>query len=112
MISILLARILPYSPSAAIMALQVVALAVTVFRVWVRLHIRRFWYDDGFAAAAGLCCVVKVISSWTLVDSKSSAYLFVGRIVLMRVNMIYRKVIGPFFLDNNDTFPLRLMVRF
>ena len=95
------------------MALHVVAVAVTVFRVWVRLHIRRFWYDDGFAAVAGLCCVVKVISSWTLVkNSELSAYPFVGRIVFMRINMIYRKVIARFFLDNNDAFSLRHVVRF
>lgn len=43
---------------------QGMALGLTVFRVWFRIQIRRFWWEDAWAAAAGLLGVVYLISSW------------------------------------------------
>ncbi|KAG2125025.1 hypothetical protein DEU56DRAFT_744109, partial [Suillus clintonianus] len=43
---------------------QGVAIALTIFRVWFRLHIRRFWWEDAWAAFAGLCGTTHLINSW------------------------------------------------
>jgi hypothetical protein len=72
-ILIQLVRILPYPKSAAASVVQVMAIALTVFRVWFRLYIRRFWWEDAFAVSAGLFAVTKMITSWILLNS--SVYL-------------------------------------
>lgn len=43
---------------------QGIAIALTIFRVLFRLHIRRFWWEDAWAAVAGLCSMAHLISSW------------------------------------------------
>ncbi|KAG2142903.1 uncharacterized protein EDB93DRAFT_598670 [Suillus bovinus] len=43
---------------------QGMAIALTIFRVSFRLHIRRFWWEDAWAAIAGSCGIVHLISSW------------------------------------------------
>ncbi|KAG0697466.1 hypothetical protein DFH29DRAFT_946322 [Suillus ampliporus] len=57
---------------AATTVVQGMALGLTVFRVWFRLHIRRFWWEDAWAAAAGLCGVVNLISSWVHLRSQGT----------------------------------------
>ncbi|KAJ8581100.1 hypothetical protein M405DRAFT_777785 [Rhizopogon salebrosus TDB-379] len=49
------------------------AIALTVFRVWFRLYIRRFWWEDAFAVSAGLFSVAKMIASWILLNSEGTA---------------------------------------
>jgi hypothetical protein len=68
-ILMLLVRILSYPKLAAASVAQVMAIALTVFRVWFRLYIRRFWWEDAFAASAGLFFVAKMIASWILLNS-------------------------------------------
>lgn len=43
---------------------QGMAIALTIFRVLFRLHIRRFWWEDAWAAIAGLCGMAHLINSW------------------------------------------------
>lgn len=43
---------------------QGIAIALTIFRVLLRLHARRFWWEDAWAAIAGLCGMAHVIISW------------------------------------------------
>lgn len=43
---------------------QGMAIALTIFRVLLRLHIRRFWWEDAWAAVAGLCGMAHLINSW------------------------------------------------
>ncbi|KAG1723240.1 uncharacterized protein EDB91DRAFT_180367 [Suillus paluster] len=43
---------------------QGIALGLTVFRVCFRLHTKRFWWEDAWAAFAGLCGAVHLINSW------------------------------------------------
>ncbi|KAJ8582417.1 hypothetical protein M405DRAFT_830698 [Rhizopogon salebrosus TDB-379] len=57
---------------AAASVVQVMAIALTVFRVWFRLYIRRFWWEDAFAVSAGLFAVAKMITSWILLNSKGT----------------------------------------
>ncbi|KAG1732484.1 hypothetical protein EDB19DRAFT_1896740 [Suillus lakei] len=56
--------ILSYSNSAVTSVAQGLAIALTIFRVWLRLHIRRFWWEDAWAAFAGLCGMAHLINSW------------------------------------------------
>jgi len=55
---------------------QIMAFVLTVFRVWFRLHIRRFWWEDAFAAIAGVCSVAKLIASWILILVQSKGTTF------------------------------------
>lgn len=40
------------------------AITLTVFRVSFRVHIKRFWWEDAWAAVAGLCGTAHLINSW------------------------------------------------
>lgn len=43
---------------------QGMAIALTIFRVSFRLHIKRFWWEDAWAAVAGLCGTAHLVNSW------------------------------------------------
>ncbi|KAG2346732.1 hypothetical protein BDR05DRAFT_747708 [Suillus weaverae] len=43
---------------------QGMAIALTIFRVSFRLHIMRFWWEDAWAAIAGMCGMAHLINSW------------------------------------------------
>ncbi|KAG0705606.1 hypothetical protein DFH29DRAFT_906101 [Suillus ampliporus] len=57
---------------AAMSVVQGTALGLTVFRVWFRLHIKRFWWEDAWAAIAGLCGAAHVINSWVHLFSQGT----------------------------------------
>ncbi|KAG2358843.1 hypothetical protein BDR07DRAFT_1452565 [Suillus spraguei] len=52
---------------------QGMAIALTIFRVSFRLHIKRFWWEDAWAAVAGLCGTAHLVNSWVHLLSRASA---------------------------------------
>ncbi|KAH7930234.1 hypothetical protein BV22DRAFT_83413 [Leucogyrophana mollusca] len=44
--------------------LQGLAILLTLFRLWYRFSIRRFWWEDTWAAVALLCGIALLVSHW------------------------------------------------
>ncbi|KIJ60785.1 hypothetical protein HYDPIDRAFT_43116 [Hydnomerulius pinastri MD-312] len=55
--------------------LQCLALLLTIFRVWFRLRIRRFWYEDAWAIIAFCCGATSLISSWAFLATSGTTAL-------------------------------------
>ncbi|KAG2048487.1 hypothetical protein BDR06DRAFT_895501, partial [Suillus hirtellus] len=52
---------------------QGMAIALTIFRVSFRLHIRRFWWEDAWAATAGSCGIAYLVGSWVHLLSRGTS---------------------------------------
>lgn len=50
--------------SAATTVLQVIALLLTIFRIWLRVRMGKFWWEDAFALLSLMCGTIAVISLW------------------------------------------------
>ncbi|KAH7922114.1 hypothetical protein BV22DRAFT_1017927 [Leucogyrophana mollusca] len=44
--------------------LQCIAILLTIFRLWYRVSIRRFWWEDAWAAVAMICAIISLASYW------------------------------------------------
>ncbi|KAH7924623.1 hypothetical protein BV22DRAFT_1012917 [Leucogyrophana mollusca] len=58
--------------------LQCFAIILTLFRVWYRVSIRRFWWDDSWAAMASLCGTICLVSDWMHVTARTRDISVIG----------------------------------
>ncbi|KIJ60784.1 hypothetical protein HYDPIDRAFT_98176 [Hydnomerulius pinastri MD-312] len=55
--------------------LQSVALFLTIFRLWYRISIRMFWWEDAWALLAFVCAIATLITEWLHMQTGKSSSL-------------------------------------
>lgn len=62
---LLISRRLPELYPASSSVLQVLGLICTAWRIYFRLKIHRFWWEDAWAAVVLLSCIASLVGEWT-----------------------------------------------
>ncbi|KIJ67389.1 hypothetical protein HYDPIDRAFT_108134 [Hydnomerulius pinastri MD-312] len=62
-----------YSVRVAATVFQTMGLVLTAMRIWFRLKIGRFWWEDAWAAISLLCGLLWVIAEWVFLSTNGLA---------------------------------------